>query len=136
MYLWELRGMQPADMFCGVAEEGKVVCLVTSDVEGSTELWEWDREAMDSATKVHDRIMRSKLGTFHGYEVSTEGDSFLMAFHDPTDAIAWAITTQQASHCSKGAGMQDMSLHSCQYLRQANWQFHKGLFLQACSPPK
>lgn len=78
------------------AEEGRTVCLVSTDVEGSTELWEWDREAMDAATKVHDRIMRSKLASFHGYEVNTEGDSFLIAFHEPADAIAWAITMQQA----------------------------------------
>lgn len=78
-----------------------MVCLVSTDVEGSTELWEWDREAMDAATKVHDRIMRSKLSDFHGYEVSTEGDSFLVAFHEPADAIAWAITTQQVSSTSR-----------------------------------
>lgn len=66
-----------------------------TDVEGSTELWEWDREAMDAATKVHDRVMRSRLTDFHGYEVCTEGDSFLLAFHEPADAIAWAVTIQQ-----------------------------------------
>ena len=29
-----------------------MVTLVSTDVEGSTELWEWDRDAMDAATKV------------------------------------------------------------------------------------
>jgi class 3 adenylate cyclase len=72
-----------------------MVALVSTDVEGSTELWEWDRDAMDAATKVHDKIMRSKLSAFHGYEINTEGDSFLLAFHEPADAIAWAITMQQ-----------------------------------------
>ena len=33
---------------------------------------------------------------FWGYEMSTEGDCFVHAFHDPMDAVAWAITTQQA----------------------------------------
>ena len=47
--------------------------------------------------QVHDRIMRSQLSRFHGYEVTTEGDSFLIAFHEPADAIAWAITMQQVS---------------------------------------
>ena len=72
------------------------MCLVSTDVEGSTELWEWDRDAMDAATKIHDRIMRSKLAEFYGFEVNTEGDSFLIAFHEPADAIAWAIAIQQA----------------------------------------
>lgn len=71
------------------------MCLVNTDVEGSTELWEWNREVMDLATKVHDRVMRSKLTAFHGYEVSTEGDSFMIAFHEPADAVAWAVTLQQ-----------------------------------------
>lgn len=71
--------------------------LVSTDVEGSTELWEWDRDSMDAATKVHDRVMRRSLTHFHGYEVNTEGDSFLIAFHEPADAIAWAITIQQVA---------------------------------------
>ena len=72
-----------------------MVTLVSTDVEGSTELWEWDRDAMDAATMVHDRAMRSRLSDFHGYEVSTEGDSFLIAFHEPADSVAWAVTMQQ-----------------------------------------
>ena len=86
-----------------------MVSLVSTDVEGSTELWEWDRDAMDAATKIHDRVMRSKLSLFHGYEVNTEGDSFLIAFHEPTDAIAWAITMQQVTNtCNFDAYCKDM----------------------------
>ena len=33
---------------------------------------------------------------YWGYEIATEGDSFLLAFHDPSDAVEWAVTTQQA----------------------------------------
>ena len=40
-----------------------------TDVEGSTELWEWDRCAMSEANAIHDRIMRSQLAKFCGYEV-------------------------------------------------------------------
>lgn len=28
-------------------------------------------------------------------QVSTEGDAFTIAFHDPVDAVAWAVTIQQ-----------------------------------------
>ncbi|KXZ51008.1 hypothetical protein GPECTOR_14g25 [Gonium pectorale] len=48
-------------------------------VEGSTELWEWDT-----------------LAKWHGYEVQTEGDAFLVAFHEPADAVGWCITSQLA----------------------------------------
>jgi class 3 adenylate cyclase len=39
------------------------------------------------------------MGNFYGYEVSTEGDAFLVAFHDPFDAVAWCLATQLAMHC-------------------------------------
>ena len=52
---------------------------------------------MDKAIDVHDHVIRTQLGRFNGYEVTTEGDAFLMAFHDASDAIAWSIATQQVS---------------------------------------
>ena len=55
---------------------------------------------MDKAIDVHDNVIRTQLGHFSGYEVMTEGDAFLMAFHDASDAIAWAIATQQVSKAS------------------------------------
>lgn len=36
---------------------------------------------------------------FYGYEVSTEGDAFLVAFHEPFDAVAWCLCVQLALHC-------------------------------------
>ena len=40
--------------------------LVLTDVEGSTELWEWNPDAMMEAQKLHDAILRSRLRHFHG----------------------------------------------------------------------
>ncbi|KAK9791166.1 hypothetical protein WJX73_003369 [Symbiochloris irregularis] len=76
--------------------EGKPATLVLTDIEGSTELWEWDSSAMMIASGLHDRILRSHLAEFNGHEVSTEGDAFLMVFHEPADAVGWALATQQA----------------------------------------
>ena len=56
------------------AGEGKPLTLVMTDVEGSTELWEWDRASMMDAVNIHDTVMRSLLPRFCGYEVSTEGE--------------------------------------------------------------
>ena len=39
----------------------KPLTLVMTDVEGSTELWEWDRVVMMEAITLHDRIMRANL---------------------------------------------------------------------------
>ena len=33
----------------------------------------------------------------HALQVSTEGDAFLLVFHDPADAVAYTIATQQVS---------------------------------------
>jgi class 3 adenylate cyclase len=44
---------------CRVLRE---VTLVVTDVEGSTELWEWDYAVMTLAQEVHDSVMRSLIG--------------------------------------------------------------------------
>lgn len=58
---------------------------------------------MDKAIDVHDHVIRTQLGRYNGYEVTTEGDAFLLAFHEASDAIAWSIATQQVSlmRCTK-----------------------------------
>ena len=39
----------------GKGSLGKAITLVLTDVEGSTELWEWDTELMSQAVDMHDR---------------------------------------------------------------------------------
>ena len=53
----------------GVNSMSKQVTLVLTDVEGSTELWEWDTEVMSAAIDMHDRVLRSTMSKFFGYEV-------------------------------------------------------------------
>jgi class 3 adenylate cyclase len=66
--------------------------------QGSTELWEWDQQLASEAFKIHDRLLRQYMTHFFGYEVSTEGDAFLVAFHEPFDAVAWCLCVQMALH--------------------------------------
>lgn len=70
------------------------VSLVVTDVKGSSSLWEWQALAMDLATEIHDKLMRRLIPKFCGYEVTTEGDSFTIAFHDPLDAIQYCLAAQ------------------------------------------
>ena len=42
---------------------------------------------MQRALDTHDTVLRALLARYYGYEVTTEGDSFTMAFHDPVDAV-------------------------------------------------
>ena len=48
------------------------------------------------ALKRHDHLLRKLLRKFHGYEVKTEGDAFMVAFFTPLDAILWCIAVQKA----------------------------------------
>ncbi|KAK9800253.1 hypothetical protein WJX73_007523 [Symbiochloris irregularis] len=75
---------------------GEPLTLVMTDVEGSTELWEWDQAIILQAQAMHEKILRKLARKYHGYEVATEGDAFLMAFHVPLDALAWCAACQQA----------------------------------------
>ncbi|KAK9805610.1 hypothetical protein WJX72_007771 [[Myrmecia] bisecta] len=79
----------------GPPEVGKPVTLVLTDVEGSTELWEQNHQVMSAAISLHDRLMRALLSRYYGYEVTTEGDAFMLAFHTPADAVAFCLAAQQ-----------------------------------------
>ena len=46
-----------------------------------------DSFVMQRALDTHDTVLRALLARYYGYEVTTEGDSFTMAFHDPVDAV-------------------------------------------------
>ena len=55
-----------------MAGKGEPLTLVATDVEGSTDLWEWDKDSMMEAISIHDLILRAHLAENHGYEVATE----------------------------------------------------------------
>jgi len=68
--------------------------MVFTDVQGSTSLWEANPNAMKAALKVHDDVMRECMSSCHGYEVTTEGDAFQVAFNNPFDAVDFCLTVQ------------------------------------------
>ncbi len=39
--------------------------------------------------------VRRHLVQYNGYEASTEGDSFILAFYDANEALRYALATQQ-----------------------------------------
>ena len=50
---------------------------------------------MQRALDTHDTVLRALLARYYGYEVTTEGDSFTMAFHDPVDAVHYPCSRAQ-----------------------------------------
>jgi class 3 adenylate cyclase len=47
---------------------------VVTDVEGSTQLWEWDAEVMGEAVELHNSVLRGVMEEHGGHEV---GISFM-----------------------------------------------------------
>jgi TolB-like protein/class 3 adenylate cyclase/Flp pilus assembly protein TadD len=76
---------------------GTVTFLFT-DIEGSTNLWERQREAMRSALARHDGLMRQYIGEHNGCVIKTTGDGFHAAFASAPDALEAALAAQQAFH--------------------------------------
>jgi predicted ATPase/class 3 adenylate cyclase len=72
------------------------VTFLFSDIEGSTERWERDRELMASAIARHDALVRAAFETHQAYVFKTMGDAFCAAFARPEDAIAAALEAQRA----------------------------------------
>lgn len=72
-----------------------LVALVFTDVQGSTQLWESDPDAMRAALDTHNRVIRDVIAQTRGYEVKTEGDAFILAFADVLDAVRFALSAQE-----------------------------------------
>ncbi|EGW29847.1 adenylate cyclase [Spathaspora passalidarum NRRL Y-27907] len=71
------------------------LALIFTDIKNSTLLWDSYPAPMRSAIKTHNSIMRRQLRLVGGYEVKTEGDSFMVAFPSPTSALLWCFNVQQ-----------------------------------------
>lgn len=84
-----LRRLQPE-----IAPPTGNLAMVFTDIKNSTFLWELFPNAMRSAIKTHNDIMRRNLRIFGGYEVKTEGDAFMVAFPTPIAALVWCLSVQ------------------------------------------
>lgn len=67
-----------------------------TDVQGSTRQWEKDPITMSTALRMHNDMLRKQLSRFAGYEVKTEGDSFMIAFSSALDAVRFCLETQKS----------------------------------------
>src|SRR5262245_44021904 len=74
---------------------GTVTFLFT-DIEGSTERWERDRVAMQSAVERHLALLRTAIEAHGGIHFKTLGDAVQAAFPSAPQAVAAAIAGQRA----------------------------------------
>jgi predicted ATPase/class 3 adenylate cyclase len=67
-----------------------------SDIEDSTRLWALHRQDTAAAMARHDELIRAAVERHGGYVFATSGESFGVAFHRASDAVAWASELQAA----------------------------------------
>jgi len=71
------------------------VTLLFTDVEGSTRLWDAERDAMAAALRRHDAILRDAIEQVGGYVFKTVGDAFCAAFSSARAGLDAALAAQQ-----------------------------------------
>jgi class 3 adenylate cyclase len=76
------------------APSGTVTLLFT-DVEGSTRLWDTERDAMAASLRRHDEILRDAIQQAGGYVFKTAGDSFCAAFSAARAGLDAALAAQR-----------------------------------------
>ncbi|CAD2217059.1 Adenylate and Guanylate cyclase catalytic domain containing protein, putative [Angomonas deanei] len=69
-------------------------CILFTDVESSTDLWQKNPTVMAEAVKEHHRIIRTIIAQNEAYEVKTAGDSFIIAARDILVGLKVAIAIQ------------------------------------------
>jgi predicted ATPase/class 3 adenylate cyclase len=98
-----------------VRPTGTVTFLFT-DIEGSTQRWERDADAMASALARHDALMREAIESNRGFVFKVVGDAFCAAFARTADAVTAALYAQRsllAADFSRVDGMVvRMAVHS------------------------
>ncbi|MCO4743202.1 MAG: adenylate/guanylate cyclase domain-containing protein [Proteobacteria bacterium] len=77
-------------------ETPQIQALVFTDVDGSSELWASDRDAMEAAVAIHDALLRRLLVQHGGRELHGVGDALLTVWDDPMAAVRWCAEVQLA----------------------------------------
>jgi predicted ATPase/class 3 adenylate cyclase len=72
------------------------VTFLFTDIEGSTQLWDEQPDAMRAALEAHDAILRTAVEQHDGYVFATGGDGFCVAFQRAGDAVRVALAVQEA----------------------------------------
>ncbi|KAF7312445.1 Adenylate cyclase [Mycena indigotica] len=70
------------------------IAVVFTDIQGSTHLWEATQSGMIAAIHLHNTLLRRYLRHCGGYEVRTEGDSFMCTFPTVLAAVWWCLMIQ------------------------------------------
>jgi len=70
--------------------------MLFSDIEGSTALLDRLGDRYGEALSAQRALVRSAIGSCHGQELGTEGDSFFVVFESARDAVSCCVDAQRA----------------------------------------
>ncbi|PIV55867.1 hypothetical protein COY52_01775 [Candidatus Desantisbacteria bacterium CG_4_10_14_0_8_um_filter_48_22] len=73
-----------------------IVTIVFTDIQNSTELWVRFGDSFMPVLEAHNQILHDALKEHDGIEVKFEGDSYILAFTRPRDAVRFAVKFQLA----------------------------------------
>src|SRR6266851_1698562 len=68
-----------------------IVVLMFTDIEDSSPLWEQMGDRFRPVLQRHNQLIRERIQAWDGYEVKSQGDSFMVAFPRGTDAVQSAL---------------------------------------------
>jgi predicted ATPase/class 3 adenylate cyclase len=72
------------------------VTLMFTDIQGSTRLWETLGDGFRPILDRHNDLARAEIERYRGFEVKSQGDSFMVAFGDGADGVRCALAIQKA----------------------------------------
>jgi hypothetical protein len=88
-------GLAMANAAAGYSPPLNSPVFVFTDIESSTQLWGFEDGAiMRRANEIHEDIIRGSLAQFRGYEITTAGDAFQLAFFSIKEAVGYCIQVQ------------------------------------------
>ena len=76
--------------------QGPDTVIVFTDIQDSTRLANDCTEPYAHALDIHNELIRAAIKKHNAFEVKTQGDSFMIAFHDPESAVECCFQIQQA----------------------------------------
>ncbi|GMF12827.1 unnamed protein product [Phytophthora lilii] len=98
-------GLAMANAAAGYSPPMDNPVFVFTDIESSTQLWGFEDGAiMRRANEIHEDIIRGSLAQFRGYEITTAGDAFQLAFFTIKEAVEYCLQVQMkllAAHWPK-----------------------------------
>ncbi|RLN59904.1 hypothetical protein BBJ29_001911 [Phytophthora kernoviae] len=88
-------GLVMANAAAGYSPPMNNPVFVFTDIESSTQLWGFqDGTIMRRANEIHEDIIRGSLAQFRGYEITTAGDAFQLAFFTIKEAVEYCMQVQ------------------------------------------